>query len=67
MPNESLSRGLRLQHVLAAYLQDASAGKDPDRDKLLTQHPDLAEDLQRGESQRRCAAASAGGARQRSS
>jgi hypothetical protein len=48
MPNESLSRGLRLQHVLAAYLQDASAGKDPDRDKLLTQHPDLAEDLQRG-------------------
>jgi len=45
MSIESLSRDQRLQEILAAYLQDIEAGKSPDRDKLLAQHPDLADDL----------------------
>jgi WD40 repeat protein len=45
MSHESLSREQRLQHILAAYLQDVEAGKNPDREKLLAQHPDLAADL----------------------
>ena len=45
MSNESLSREQRLQQILAAYLQDVEAGKNPDRENLLAQHPDLAVDL----------------------
>jgi WD40 repeat protein len=45
MSNESLSREQRLQELLAAYLQDVEAGKNPDREELLAQHPDLAADL----------------------
>ena len=45
MPSESISREQRLQEILAAYMQDVEAGKNPDREKLLSQHPDLAEDL----------------------
>jgi len=45
MPSESISREQRLQEILAAYMQDVEAGKNPDREKLLAQHPDLAEDL----------------------
>jgi hypothetical protein len=45
MSNETLSREQRLQELLATYLQDIEAGKTPDREKLLTQHPDLADEL----------------------
>src|ERR1022692_2437182 len=45
MSSESVARDQRLQHILAAYLQDVEAGKNPDREKLLAQHPDLADDL----------------------
>ena len=45
MSSESVSRDQRLQEILAAYLQDVEAGKNPDREKLLAQHPDLADDL----------------------
>jgi eukaryotic-like serine/threonine-protein kinase len=45
MSSESVSREQRLQHILAAYLQDVEAGKNPDREKLLAQHQDLADDL----------------------
>src|ERR1700738_4343073 len=45
MSSESISREQRLQEILAAYLQDVEAGKNPDREKLLAQHPDLADDL----------------------
>jgi tRNA A-37 threonylcarbamoyl transferase component Bud32 len=45
MSSESVSRERRLQEILAAFLQDVEAGKNPDRQQLLVQHPDLAEDL----------------------
>src|SRR5580692_4157460 len=45
MSPEAASRDQRLQHILAAYLQDVEAGKNPDREKLLAQHSDLADDL----------------------
>jgi len=45
MSSESNSREQRLQDILAAYLQDIEAGKTPDREKLLAEHPDLADDL----------------------
>jgi eukaryotic-like serine/threonine-protein kinase len=45
MSHESVSREQRLQHILAVYLQDVEAGQNPDREKLLAQHPDLADDL----------------------
>ena len=45
MSSESDSRDQRMQHILAAYLQDVEAGKNPDREKLLAQHPELADDL----------------------
>ncbi len=45
MSSDPVSRDHRLQGILAAYLQDVEAGKNPDREKLLAQHPDLADDL----------------------
>ena len=45
MSSESVARDQRLQEILAAYLQEVEAGKNPDREKLLAQHPDLADDL----------------------
>ena len=45
MSNESISREQRLQQILAVYLHDVEAGKNPDREYLLAQHPDLAGDL----------------------
>src|ERR1700694_3661747 len=31
--------------LIAEFLQDAAGGKEPDREELLAQHPDLADDL----------------------
>jgi WD40 repeat protein/tRNA A-37 threonylcarbamoyl transferase component Bud32 len=45
MSTDSSAREQPLQQVLAAYLQDVEAGKNPDREELLAQHPDLAADL----------------------
>ncbi len=45
MSSENASRDLRLQEILAGYLQAVEAGKNPSREQLLAQHPDLAEEL----------------------
>ena len=45
MSSESTTREQRLQQVLAEFLHDVEAGKNPDREKLLAQHPDLADEL----------------------
>lgn len=44
-PRETTSLDQKFQEVLAAYLQDAEAGKAPDRKELLARHPELAEEL----------------------
>jgi serine/threonine protein kinase len=36
----------RLQEVIAAYLRDIEAGRNPDRAEILARHPDLAGELQ---------------------
>jgi tRNA A-37 threonylcarbamoyl transferase component Bud32 len=43
--NDTISREQRLEAVLLAYLQAIDAGKAPDREALVRQHPDLADDL----------------------
>ncbi len=45
MSTESAARKRRLQEILAAFLQDVEAGRNPDREELLAQHPDLADEL----------------------
>jgi serine/threonine protein kinase len=45
--NDSAGREARMQEVLLAYLQAVDAGRAPDRDELLRQHPDLADELRR--------------------
>jgi WD40 repeat protein len=45
MSGASVSREQRMQQIVAAYLQDVEQGKNPDRDQLLAQHPDLADEL----------------------
>ncbi len=35
----------RLNEIIAAYLEAADAGREPDRETLLRQHPDLAAEL----------------------
>src|SRR5271154_3402312 len=45
MDSEFVSRNQRLQEILAAYLLEIETGQNPDREKLLAQHPDLADDL----------------------
>jgi serine/threonine protein kinase len=42
----SQSQEERLQEVIAAYLRDVEAGRNPDHSELLTRHPDLAGELQ---------------------
>jgi hypothetical protein len=39
------SREERLQNVIADYLHAVEAGQSPNREKLLAQHPDLADSL----------------------
>jgi len=39
------SREQRVNEIIAAYLQAAEAGRPPDQDRLLSQHPELAADL----------------------
>ena len=41
----SSERQQRLERALANYLHAVEAGSPPDRDELLKQHPDLADDL----------------------
>ncbi len=36
----------RLQEILAAYLRDAEAGRNPNQSEILARHPDLAGELQ---------------------
>ena len=36
----------RLQEILAAYLRDVEAGRNPDQTEILARHPDLAGELQ---------------------
>jgi serine/threonine protein kinase len=43
--NESSADDTPLNQVIAAYLQAVDAGREPDRQELLRQHPDLAADL----------------------
>jgi 2-oxo-4-hydroxy-4-carboxy--5-ureidoimidazoline (OHCU) decarboxylase len=38
------SREKQLESILHAYLQAVDAGGKPDRDELLRQHPDLADE-----------------------
>src|SRR5438105_1289731 len=38
-------RDLRLEQVLAKYVRSVDAGEPLDREKLLAEHPDLADDL----------------------
>lgn len=45
MSTDSATREGRLQEILAVYLQDVEAGRAPNRDKLLAEHPDLADEL----------------------
>jgi hypothetical protein len=46
MPGDDTdARSQRLNQVIADYLKAAEPGKAPDRDALLEQHPDLADDL----------------------
>jgi tRNA A-37 threonylcarbamoyl transferase component Bud32 len=45
MSSESVTRDQRLQDILAGFLQAIEAGKNPDRETLCAQHPDLADDL----------------------
>jgi WD40 repeat protein len=44
-PDESRSREERVNDVIAAYLEAADAGRAPDRQVYLAQHPDLAAEL----------------------
>src|SRR5690242_9126264 len=41
-----VERELRLEQVLADYVRSVDAGVPLDRDQLIAEHPDLADDLQ---------------------
>jgi hypothetical protein len=43
-PNPS-NREQRLQDILAEYMQAVEAGRIPNRQRMLAEHPDLADDL----------------------
>jgi hypothetical protein len=44
-PTDDSERGRRFEAVLGAYFEALDAGQSPDRQELLTRHPDLAAEL----------------------
>ena len=45
MSQDHSDHSLRLNQVIAEYLEAVEAGALPDRDDLLTEHPELADEL----------------------
>ena len=53
-PHEPSSREERVNEAIAAYLQAVERGENPDREKFLAEHPDLAAELKSFFTDREC-------------